>query len=154
VAAGIDGLNPLEVLAGMTVGKVRQRYPHLFLTGGIDVSQLLSFGTPDEVRAYCKDLIDCAGREGGYIMDASAIMQNDSRVENVRAMTEFTREYGVYNGAASPVSVGGAGSAPQTEACTANPESWRKTRRAPGVCVPWDEKLAELPPITGDAGLV
>jgi hypothetical protein len=33
---------------------------------------------------------------GGYIMDASAIMQNDSKVENVKAMTDFTREYGVY----------------------------------------------------------
>jgi len=134
--------------------KAHEILGHKFcLSGGVP-NFLLAYGTPDEVRAYCKDLIDCAGREGGYIMDASAIMQNDSRVENVRAMTEFTREYGVYNGAASPVSVGGAGSAPQTEACTANPESWRKTRRAPGVCVPWDEKLAELPPITGDAGLV
>jgi hypothetical protein len=29
-------------------------------------------------------------------MDASAIMQNDTSIENIRAMTEFTREYGVY----------------------------------------------------------
>lgn len=28
------------------------------------------------------------------------------------------------------------------------------TARAPGVCVPWDEKLKELPPMTGDAELV
>ena len=51
IAAGIDGLNPLEVQAGMTVREVRQRYPQLFLTGGIDVSQLLPLGTPDQVRA-------------------------------------------------------------------------------------------------------
>jgi hypothetical protein len=29
-------------------------------------------------------------------MDACAIMQNEPDVENVRVMTEFTREYGVY----------------------------------------------------------
>src|SRR3990170_1504708 len=34
--------------------------------------------------------------DGGYIMDASAIMQDDTKAENLRAMTEFTREYGVY----------------------------------------------------------
>ena len=27
-------------------------------------------------------------------------------------------------------------------------------KRDPGVCVPWEEKLEELPEISGDAGLV
>jgi hypothetical protein len=35
-------------------------------------------------------------RDGGYILDASAIMQDEPKVENVKAMTDFTREYGVY----------------------------------------------------------
>jgi len=34
--------------------------------------------------------------DGGYIMDASAIIQNDASIENVKAMTEFTRDYGIY----------------------------------------------------------
>jgi hypothetical protein len=41
-------------------------------------------------------VIDGVARDGGYIMDSSAIIQNDAKVENVRAMTDFTREYGVY----------------------------------------------------------
>jgi hypothetical protein len=65
------------------------------LSGGIP-NYLLSFGTADEVRERCRRVIDGVARDGGYIMDASAIMQNDSKVENVKAMTEFTREYGVY----------------------------------------------------------
>jgi len=48
------------------------------------------------VRAYCKKVIDGVARDGGYIMDASAIIQNDAKVENIKAMTEFTREYGLY----------------------------------------------------------
>jgi uroporphyrinogen-III decarboxylase len=65
------------------------------LSGGIP-NELLSFGTPDDVKECCKKVIDTLGRNGGYIMDASAIMQDEPKVENVRAMTEFTRQYGVY----------------------------------------------------------
>ena len=30
----------------------------------------------------------------------------------------------------------------------------RETKREPGVCIPWEEKLKELPEITGDNELV
>jgi len=49
------------------------------------------------VRACCKKIIDEVARDGGYIMDASAIIQNDAKIENIRALTDFTREYGVYS---------------------------------------------------------
>jgi len=65
------------------------------ISGGIP-NELLTFGTPDEVRAYCKKVIDGVARDGGYIMDTAAIMQDDPQIENVKAMTDFTREYGVY----------------------------------------------------------
>jgi uroporphyrinogen decarboxylase len=87
VAAGIDGLNPLEVLAGMTVGKVREHYPHLFLTGGIDVSQLLSFGTPEEVRAACRQAIAEAGSRG-YFLGSTTELHWDVKLENAVAMFE------------------------------------------------------------------
>jgi uroporphyrinogen-III decarboxylase len=65
------------------------------LSGGIP-NVVLSYGTPDEVRACCRKVIDGVAGDGGYILDAGAIMQNDTSVENIRVMTEFTREYGVY----------------------------------------------------------
>ena len=65
------------------------------LSGGVP-NGLLSFGKPHEVRECCKKIIDGVARDGGYIMDASAIIQNDAKVENLRAMTDATREYGVY----------------------------------------------------------
>ena len=40
--------------------------------------------------------LETIGADGGFIMDASAIMQNDTTVENLRAMTDATLEYGVY----------------------------------------------------------
>ncbi len=65
------------------------------LSGGVP-NYLLGYGTEDEVRQVCRKIIDGVAKDGGYIMDASAIVQNDAKVENIRAMTEFTREYGVY----------------------------------------------------------
>lgn len=65
------------------------------LSGGLP-NELLAFGTPQDVKDCCRKLIDLMGRDGGYIMDAAAIMQNEPKTENLRAMTEATREYGVY----------------------------------------------------------
>ena len=70
------------------------------LSGGIP-NVLLAYGTPDDVRKRCKEVIDGVARDGGYILDASAIMQNDTRVENMQAMTDFVRDYGVYSGSST-----------------------------------------------------
>ena len=76
--------------------EVHKAVGHKFcLSGGIP-NELLAFGTPDDIRAYCKKVIDGVAGDGGYIMDASAIMQDDTETENLKAMTQFTREYGVY----------------------------------------------------------
>ena len=56
---------------------------------------ILSAGTPDDVRAYAKKLIDVAGEGGGYIM-CTATSITDAKIENVRALFDFTRDYGVY----------------------------------------------------------
>jgi hypothetical protein len=63
------------------------------ISGGIP-NTLLSFGKPPEVRQYVKRVIEGVARHGGYILDASAIVQNDAKVENMRAMTEAAREFG------------------------------------------------------------
>jgi hypothetical protein len=116
------------------------------LSGGVP-NALLAFGTPAEVKAKCKELIDVCGPDGGYIMDASAIMQNDARVENVRAMTEFTRDYGVYSPPASS-----APPPPPPEDRCVEPEMPRG-RVPAGVCLPWEDKLREIPAIPGDPEL-
>jgi hypothetical protein len=47
------------------------------------------------VKAYCKKLIDTCGKDGGYIMDTSALL-DEAKPENVKAMFEFTKDYGIY----------------------------------------------------------
>ena len=84
----IDRDDPFEVHKAL-----HDKFP---LSGGVP-NLMLAYGKPEEVREYVKKLLDGVARDGGYIMDASAIMQNDAKVENVRAMTEATREYGQYD---------------------------------------------------------
>jgi hypothetical protein len=47
------------------------------------------------VRAYCKRLIDTVRKDGGLIMD-TAVMLDEAKPENLKAMIDFTKEYGVY----------------------------------------------------------
>ncbi|OHB72402.1 MAG: hypothetical protein A2V70_17855 [Planctomycetes bacterium RBG_13_63_9] len=76
--------------------EVHRAIGHRFCISGGIPNDLLAFGTAAEVRDCCKRVIDGVAGDGGYIMDASAIMQDDTKVDNVRAMTDVTREYGVY----------------------------------------------------------
>ena len=58
-------------------------------------SSMLNLSTPDEVKGYCKKLIDTAGKDGGFIMCNGAFF-DEAKAENVKAMVEITREYGIY----------------------------------------------------------
>ncbi|MFN2140123.1 MAG: uroporphyrinogen decarboxylase family protein [Candidatus Promineifilaceae bacterium] len=58
-------------------------------------SSLLHAGTPDEVDAYVIGLIDKAGAGGGYAMATGAVLDHTT-VENLHAMIDTTKEYGVY----------------------------------------------------------
>ena len=62
--------------------------------GNMPVS-LLNVGSVQEVKEYARNLIDTAGKGGGYIMANGAALDN-AKPENLKAMMDFTREYGVY----------------------------------------------------------
>jgi hypothetical protein len=118
---------------------------------------LLSHGTTEEVREHAARVIREVAADGGYIMDAGAIMQDDTRPENLRALTEVTRELGVYS---SGISVGGdlapaeVESAKLSRAKVQGMAGRDGAKVRPGVCLPWEEKVKELPAITGDPDLV
>jgi methoxylated aromatic compound---corrinoid protein Co-methyltransferase len=118
--------------------------PRFCLSGGVPNS-LLAFGTADEVRAHCRNLIETVGSDGGFLMDASAILQNDASIENLRAMTDATLEYGIYRSPSSPT----------PPAATPGIPAWVTAPKIrPGICFPFEEKLKEMPPILGDPEIV
>lgn len=59
-------------------------------------SSMLKLGTPEEVSDYVRGLIDTAGEGGGLIVSNGAFFDEAER-ENVKAMVETTRTYGVYD---------------------------------------------------------
>jgi hypothetical protein len=47
------------------------------------------------VRDYAKKLIATVGKGGGFIMGNGAFF-DEAKAENIKAMVDFTMEYGVY----------------------------------------------------------
>jgi uroporphyrinogen-III decarboxylase len=74
--------------AKKTVGKVS------CIAGNVP-TDLLCAGSPDEMRTYCKNLIEDAGKDGGFILSTGASIQG-ATAANVMAMIETALEYGVY----------------------------------------------------------
>jgi len=93
IEAGIDGINPIEVAAGMSVKEVREKYGNkIFITGGIDVSQLMPFGTPEEVAEACRQAIDDTNGLG-YFLGSTTELIPDIPYENILAMKKVAEEY-------------------------------------------------------------
>ena len=67
---------------------------HMCIMGNVPCS-LLQTGSPENVKDYCKELIDVVGKGGGFIMAPRSAI-DEVKPENLKAMIDFTREYGVY----------------------------------------------------------
>jgi len=64
------------------------------ISGNVPTS-LLTTGTPSEVKEYCRNLIEVCAPGGGYILAGGANI-DAGKPENLRAMMEAAKEYGVY----------------------------------------------------------
>ncbi len=98
----------LEYLAELPKGKILGMFDRsdmvrvkevlkdtMCIVGGMPVS-LLQTGTPESVTEYTKKLIDTVGKDGGFIMTASSVL-DEANPELVKVWIDVTREYGVYH---------------------------------------------------------
>ena len=88
---GIDALNPIEVAAGMDIADLHRRYPKLIFVGGIDVSNLLPFGTPQQIRDAVTKAIEDS--EGKILVGSTTEVHNDVPLENFLAMRDAAIDY-------------------------------------------------------------
>jgi len=65
------------------------------IMGNVPITEIAT-GTADQVKVYCKDLIDYCGKDGGYILSPGSQI-DDGQEETIKAMIDFTKEYGVYS---------------------------------------------------------
>jgi hypothetical protein len=116
---------------------------------------LLSHGRPEQVRARVAELIESVAGDGGYVLDASAIVQNDAREENIRAMVEAGRQQGVYaDGRLDPLPEPSPDGPPRPAVPDPRVEPPEGAlRRPPGSVVPWAKQRERIGPIPGDEAL-
>jgi uroporphyrinogen-III decarboxylase len=68
---------------------------HICIRGNVPGS-LLTAGSPQDVKDYVKKLIDVVGKGGGLIV-CPRVVPDEATPENLHAMIDFTKEYGVYS---------------------------------------------------------
>lgn len=97
VKAGIDGLNPLQPDAGMNIKNIKEKHgDKLIIVGNVD-TQVLTFGTPEEVKEAVKDCIKIAGPDGGFFLGTGAgEIDEPVPLKNSFAYFKAAKEYGQY----------------------------------------------------------
>jgi uroporphyrinogen decarboxylase len=97
VETGIDVLDPLEPVAGMDMGRVKEAYgERIALAGSVDCSHLLPHGTPEQVVEAVKETLAKGGVGGGLILASSNSIHPGVNPANYRAMVQAGRQYGRY----------------------------------------------------------
>ena len=68
---------------------------HTCIMGGVPHS-ILQTASPQQIEEHCKNLIETVGKGGGFILSTNTGITNDAKPENVKAMVDAVRKYGVY----------------------------------------------------------
>ena len=91
---GVDILDPIQVTAtGMDPSYLKSAFgDRLCLHGAIDTQHLLPRGSPGDVTAGVRRMIEELG-PNGYIMSPSHVLQTDVPTANVRALYQAERQY-------------------------------------------------------------
>jgi len=94
---GIDGYHAIEPAAGMDIGELKKKYgDKITLLGNVDCAELLSFGTPVQVKEATEEVIRVAAPGGGFVLASSNCIHSQVPLENLYAMLEAAHEYGSY----------------------------------------------------------
>ena len=97
IDAGIDGLNPIEPIAGMDIGYLKKKYYRkLILVGNVDCSQVLPFGTKKDLINATKECIRQASIGGGHFIGSSSEIVPSTPLENVLTFYNACHKYGKY----------------------------------------------------------
>jgi len=99
IDAGLDGLHAVQPSChGMDLHTLKAEFgDRMVFNGAIDSHHVLIMGTPDSVRAETRQVLEIMMPGGGYVAGAShdSILE-ETFVENVLAMFDAVREFGVY----------------------------------------------------------
>ena len=97
VDAGLDVLEPVQTTAwGMDPLELKREFgAHVTFYGGVDSQWVLPMGTPGDVRAEVRRLVDAMGPGGRYILSSCHFLLEDVPAQNVLAMFDEVRSHGL-----------------------------------------------------------
>ena len=93
---GYDSLPPKVARHSNPAAKKRQLGKEMFFYGGIDVQETLPWGSVEDVRNEVRQRIWEMGHGGGFLLSSSHRLEHDVPTQNVLAMIDEARSYGVY----------------------------------------------------------
>jgi len=99
IEAGVDILNPVQTsAANMDPVRLKQEFGGkiVFWGGGCDTQSVLGGATPEEVREHVRQRLRIFAPGGGYVFNQVHNIQRNVPAENVFAMLDAAREFGVY----------------------------------------------------------
>ena len=99
IEAGVDSIHSLQPdCRGMDLKNIKKEFgDKIVLNGGIDSKNILIDGNPDFVKEKTKEILDIMMPGGGYIAGASHdTILEETPVENVSAMFDAIKEFGIY----------------------------------------------------------
>ena len=97
IDAGVDGLHPIDPMAGMDIGEAKAKFgDKVCLCGNVSCAFSLVSGTEEEVRQETREVIRKAGKGGGLICMSSNSVHSGVNPKNYLAMVRAIREFGRY----------------------------------------------------------
>jgi uroporphyrinogen decarboxylase len=97
VSLGIEGYQAIEADAGMDIALLKDKYgDRLCLIGNVDCGETLTHGSPSQVVAEARHVIDCTAGGGGFILGSSNSIHDGVKLENLLAMTDTAVKHGKY----------------------------------------------------------
>ena len=95
INTGVQVLDPIQVKAErMIPAELKADFgDRLVFSGGVDEQELLPHGTPKEVKAGVKQLLDDMAQGGGFFVGPTHNFQDDIPTENILALYEAAKEW-------------------------------------------------------------
>jgi len=94
VEIGMDGLNPIEVKAGMDPVALKRQYgDRLLFHGGINAAL---WDDLEAIEAEMREVVPAMKEGGGYIFSSDHSVPDNITLENFRRITDLAKELGKY----------------------------------------------------------